>query len=48
MSERLYRLAAIVRADVLIRLRRPSTAVVFLLLSRCRTSGSPIPRRAGR
>jgi hypothetical protein len=33
MSERLHRLAAIVRADVLIRLRRPSTAVVFLLLS---------------
>ncbi|MFP5246499.1 MAG: hypothetical protein ACLGH0_07370 [Thermoanaerobaculia bacterium] len=33
MSERLFRLAAIVRADVLIRLRRPSTAVVFLLLS---------------
>ncbi|HEX6640542.1 MAG TPA: hypothetical protein VF215_05485, partial [Thermoanaerobaculia bacterium] len=33
MNERLYRLAAVVRADVLIRLRRPSTAVVFLLLS---------------
>ncbi|HEX7154339.1 MAG TPA: hypothetical protein VF618_22830 [Thermoanaerobaculia bacterium] len=33
MSERLGRLAAIVRADFLIRLRRPSTAVVFLLLS---------------
>jgi hypothetical protein len=33
MSERLYRLAAIVRADFLIRLRRPSTIVVFLLLS---------------
>jgi hypothetical protein len=33
MNERLYRLAAIVRADVLIRLRRPSTAVVFVLLS---------------
>lgn len=33
MSERLHRLAAIVRADVLIRLRRPSTAVIFLLLS---------------
>ncbi|MDP9190501.1 MAG: hypothetical protein M3P06_02210 [Acidobacteriota bacterium] len=32
-SERLYRLAAIVRADVKIRLRRPSTAVVFVLLS---------------
>ncbi|HEV7765425.1 MAG TPA: hypothetical protein VGQ76_10515 [Thermoanaerobaculia bacterium] len=32
-SERLYRLAAVVRADVLIRLRRPSTAVVFVLLS---------------
>jgi hypothetical protein len=33
MSERLHRLAAIVRADVMIRLRRPSTAVVFVLLS---------------
>ncbi|MGN6183371.1 MAG: hypothetical protein ACTHQM_06915 [Thermoanaerobaculia bacterium] len=33
MSERLYRLFAIVRADFLIRLRRPSTAVVFVLLS---------------
>ena len=33
MSERLHRLAAIVRADFLIRLRRPSTIVVFLLLS---------------
>lgn len=33
MSERLHRLAAIVRADFLIRLRRPSTVVVFLLLS---------------
>lgn len=33
MSERVSRLAAIVRADFLIRLRRPSTAVVFLLLS---------------
>jgi hypothetical protein len=33
MSERLVRLAAIVRADVMIRLRRPSTAVVFVLLS---------------
>ncbi len=33
MSERLDRLAAIVRADFLIRLRRPSTVVVFLLLS---------------
>jgi hypothetical protein len=33
MNERLYRLAAIVRADFLIRLRRPSTVVVFLLLS---------------
>ena len=33
MSERLHRLAAIVRADFLIRIRRPSTAVVFLLLS---------------
>lgn len=33
MSERLHRLAAIVRADFLIRLRRPSTIVIFLLLS---------------
>jgi hypothetical protein len=33
MSERLYRLGAVIRADVLIRLRRPSTAVVFVLLS---------------
>ena len=33
MSERLHRLAAIIRADFLIRLRRPSTVVVFLLLS---------------
>lgn len=33
MNERLFRLAAVVRADVLIRLRRPSTAVVFVLLS---------------
>ncbi|HYI08392.1 MAG TPA: hypothetical protein VEK57_04925 [Thermoanaerobaculia bacterium] len=33
MSATLHRLAAIVRADVLIRLRRPSTAVVFVLIS---------------
>ena len=33
MSERIARLGAIIRADFLIRLRRPSTAVVFLLLS---------------
>lgn len=33
MSDRLHRLAAIVRADFLIRLRRPSTIVIFLLLS---------------
>ena len=33
MSERLHRLAAVVRADFLIRLRRPSTVIVFLLLS---------------
>lgn len=33
MTGRLHRLGAIVRADFLIRLRRPSTAVVFLLLS---------------
>lgn len=33
MSERLQRLAAVVRADFLIRLRRPSTVIVFLLLS---------------
>ncbi|HUP60093.1 MAG TPA: hypothetical protein VNA69_06705 [Thermoanaerobaculia bacterium] len=33
MTERFHRLVAIVRADFLIRLRRPSTVVVFLLLS---------------
>ena len=33
MSERFYRLLAVIRADFLIRLRRPSTVVVFLLLS---------------
>lgn len=33
MSGSLHRLGAIIRADFLIRLRRPSTAVVFLLLS---------------
>jgi len=33
MNARVARLAAIVRADFLIRLRRPSTVVVFLLLS---------------
>lgn len=33
MSERLTRLLAVIRADFLIRLRRPSTAVVFVLLS---------------
>lgn len=33
MSERVHRLLAIVRADFLVRLRRPSTIVVFLLLS---------------
>ncbi|HEU4521485.1 MAG TPA: hypothetical protein VFT12_05755 [Thermoanaerobaculia bacterium] len=33
MKERLRRLGAIVRADLLIRFRRPSTVVVFLLLS---------------
>lgn len=33
MSERWYRLAAIIRADFFIRLRRPSPVVVFLLLS---------------
>lgn len=33
MSTRVRRLLAIIRADFLIRLRRPSTAVVFLLLS---------------
>ena len=33
MSERFHRLLAVVRADVLIRLRRPSTAVIFVLLS---------------
>lgn len=33
MNERVHRLIAVVRADFLIRLRRPSTAVMFLLLS---------------
>lgn len=33
MNARVHRLLAIVRADFLIRLRRPSTVVVFLLLS---------------
>jgi hypothetical protein len=33
MSERFFRLLAVVRADLFIRLRRPSTAVVFVLLS---------------
>lgn len=33
MNERLGRLAAVVQADVLVRLRRPSTVIVFLLLS---------------
>ncbi|HVR40760.1 MAG TPA: hypothetical protein VMU84_16815 [Thermoanaerobaculia bacterium] len=33
MSERLQRITAIVRADFLIRFRRPSTLVVFLILS---------------
>lgn len=33
MNGRFARLAAVVRADFLIRLRRPSTAIVFLLLS---------------
>ena len=32
MRESLRRIVAIVRADLLIRLRRPSTVVVFLLL----------------
>lgn len=33
MSESLHRLAAIVRTDVQIRLRRPSTAVLFVLIA---------------
>ncbi len=33
MNDRIHRLIAVVRADFLIRLRRPSTAVVFVLLS---------------
>ncbi len=33
MSERLHRLVAVIRADFLIRLRRPSTVIIFLLLS---------------
>ena len=45
MNERLHRLAAIVRADFLIRLRRPSTAVVFVLPSggeRCVGAGAQV------
>ncbi|HYK02278.1 MAG TPA: hypothetical protein VE974_11015 [Thermoanaerobaculia bacterium] len=33
MSSRVHRLLAVIRADVQIRLRRPSTAVIFVLLS---------------
>jgi hypothetical protein len=33
MNARMHRLLAVVKADVLIRMRRPSTAVVFVLLS---------------
>ena len=33
MNESLARLGAIVRADVMIRLRRPSTAFMFVLIS---------------
>jgi hypothetical protein len=33
MNERLHRLLAVIRADVQVRLRRPSTAVIFVLLS---------------
>jgi hypothetical protein len=33
VSERVHRLLAVIRADFLVRLRRPSTAVIFLLLS---------------
>lgn len=43
MSERLQRLAAIVRADVLVRFRRPSTIVVFLLMSACAYLWVPDP-----
>ncbi|MEO8380154.1 MAG: hypothetical protein ABI779_10865 [Acidobacteriota bacterium] len=43
MSERLHRLLAIVRADFLIRLRRPSTIVVFLLLSAASYPWIPSP-----
>lgn len=43
MSERLHRLAAIIRADFLVRFRRPSTVVVFLLLSACAYLWIPDP-----
>lgn len=43
MSERLHRLAAIVRADFLFRFRRPSTIVVFLLMSACAYLWVPDP-----
>jgi len=43
MSERLHRLAAIVRADFFVRFRRPSTVVVFLLLSACAYLWVPAP-----
>lgn len=43
MSERLHRLAAIIRADFLVRFRRPSTVVVFLLLSACAYLWVPDP-----
>jgi hypothetical protein len=33
MIERVHRLLAVVRADVLVRMRRPSTAILFVLLS---------------
>lgn len=43
MSDRLSRLLAIVRADFFIRLRRPSTVVVFLILSASAYAWVPDP-----
>lgn len=43
MSERFHRLAAIVRADFLVRFRRPSTVVVLLLMSACAYLWVPDP-----
>ncbi|MDQ6654457.1 MAG: hypothetical protein M3Y80_01400 [Verrucomicrobiota bacterium] len=43
MKDSLSRIAAIVRADFLVRFRRPSTVVVFLLLSACSYFWVPAP-----